>query len=570
MKFIREQIEDVNYLIEDVGGKKNYFIEGVFCQAEQKNRNGRVYPYSVLDREVSRYNKEYVGQNRAFGELGHPDCFHPGTEILTENGWKQINKTLVGENVYSLSLSGKVELVPVLKTFNESYKGNMISLECRGMKTKVTPNHRFVLYNSYTQSQIFVTAQELYDNRENLRSKWRDFFIPKKFLSSIERNIETYQVGKNTIDLKLFSEFFAWYLAEGWTSKRKDRKNSYIVALCQNEGEKADILREILKKLPWNFSEYKRRNGKNIIWKCHNQELANYLFPLGKSYEKYIPKDFILSLSTEHAEAFIDSYILGDGRGKRNKKYFKSDVFSTSERLIDDICHIASIAGIATRNHKKIAEKDSSIGDRVIKKENKRPLYFCQMLTTKGIYMDSRQLSIDVDSEYDSTVHCVTVKNGTFFARDSGYTFWTGNSPSINLDRVSHMITKLYPDGNNFIGKAKIMDTPMGNIAKGLLDGGAKLGVSTRGVGSLKPVNGYQLVQDDFKLAVGADIVADPSAPDAFVSGIMENYDWWYDSASGIWQKKYIEESRKKIKTISKKQIEEKAIQLLEGYLKSF
>lgn len=144
------------------------------------------------------------------------------------------------------------------------------------------------------------------------------------------------------------------------------------------------------------------------------------------------------------------------------------------------------------------------------------------------------------------------------------------DNPSINLDRVSHMIMTLRPDGNNFIGKAKILDTPMGNIAKGLLDGGAKLGVSTRGVGSLKPHNGYQLVQDDFKLAVGADIVADPSAPDAFVSGIMENYDWWLDSATGNWQKRYIEESRKKLKVFSKSQIEEKALVVLENYLKSF
>ena len=141
------------------------------------------------------------------------------------------------------------------------------------------------------------------------------------------------------------------------------------------------------------------------------------------------------------------------------------------------------------------------------------------------------------------------------------------DSPSINLDRVSHMITKLYPDGNNFIGKAKIVDTPMGNIVKGLLDGGACLGVSTRGVGSLKPQNGYQLVQDDFKLATAADIVADPSAPEAFVKGIMENYDWWLDSATGTWHKKYIEESKKQIKTFSKRQIEEKALDIFKSYI---
>jgi hypothetical protein len=141
------------------------------------------------------------------------------------------------------------------------------------------------------------------------------------------------------------------------------------------------------------------------------------------------------------------------------------------------------------------------------------------------------------------------------------------DTPAINLDRVSHMITNLKPDGNNFVGKAKILDTPMGNTVKGLLDGGVTLGVSTRGVGSLKPHNGYQLVQDDFKLATAADIVADPSAPDAFVKGIMENYDWWLDTATNTWQKRYIEESRKQLKTFSKRQIEEKALVIFKNFI---
>ena len=143
------------------------------------------------------------------------------------------------------------------------------------------------------------------------------------------------------------------------------------------------------------------------------------------------------------------------------------------------------------------------------------------------------------------------------------------DTPSINLDRVSHMITQLYPDRTNFIGKAKIVDTPMGNIVRGLLDSGANLGVSTRGVGSLRAHNGYQLVQDDFKLATAADIVADPSAPDAFVSGIMENYNWWLDTVTGEWQKTYIEETRKNIKSYSKRQIEEKALHIFESFIKS-
>lgn len=139
------------------------------------------------------------------------------------------------------------------------------------------------------------------------------------------------------------------------------------------------------------------------------------------------------------------------------------------------------------------------------------------------------------------------------------------DSPTINLDRVSHMITKLYPDGNNFIGKAKILDTPNGKIVKSLLDGGATLGVSTRGVGSLKPQNGYQVVQDDFHLATAADIVADPSAPDAFVRGIMEGKEWVLDRTG--WKEIDYYSARKQINEASKDEIEAVALKLFENFM---
>jgi len=104
------------------------------------------------------------------------------------------------------------------------------------------------------------------------------------------------------------------------------------------------------------------------------------------------------------------------------------------------------------------------------------------------------------------------------------------DGPTINLERVSHMITKLYPDGNNFIGEAKIMNTPYGKIVKGLIDEGAQLGVSSRGMGSLQTRGGVNYVGRDFYLATAADIVADPSAPDAFVEGIMESKEWVWDN----------------------------------------
>ena len=119
------------------------------------------------------------------------------------------------------------------------------------------------------------------------------------------------------------------------------------------------------------------------------------------------------------------------------------------------------------------------------------------------------------------------------------------DGPTVNLERVSHMITKLKQDGQNFIGEAKVMDTPYGKIVKNLIDEGAKLGVSSRGMGSLEPRGKMQIVKDDFYLATAADIVADPSAPNAFVEGIMEGKEWVWDN--GIIKEMDIEEYKQEL-----------------------
>ena len=142
--------------------------------------------------------------------------------------------------------------------------------------------------------------------------------------------------------------------------------------------------------------------------------------------------------------------------------------------------------------------------------------------------------------------------------------------PAINLDRVSHIITELKRNGDNFIGKAKLTDTPMGNIAKGLLKSGANLGVSSRGMGSLKPNrDGIMEVQDDFHLATAADIVADPSAPDAFVKGIMENVEWIYDPVKDTWHEQRLDEIKKSVHRMTMGQLEESKFAIFENYLSS-
>ncbi len=140
------------------------------------------------------------------------------------------------------------------------------------------------------------------------------------------------------------------------------------------------------------------------------------------------------------------------------------------------------------------------------------------------------------------------------------------DTPSINLDRVSHLIVGLRQEGNDWIGKAKILETPMGNIAKNLIEGGAQLGVSSRGMGSLKAVNGINIVQDDFHLATAADIVADPSAPGAFVQGIMEGKEWML--VNGVWTEQHYDEAKQEIKQASRKEIETVSLKIFENFLK--
>jgi hypothetical protein len=140
-------------------------------------------------------------------------------------------------------------------------------------------------------------------------------------------------------------------------------------------------------------------------------------------------------------------------------------------------------------------------------------------------------------------------------------------NPTVNMERVSHMILDLRKEGSNFIGKAKIVDTPYGKIVKNLLDEGAKLGVSSRGLGTLTERDGANFVNSDFKLATAADIVADPSAPEAFVRGILESKEWIIES--GIVKERQIEEYKKLILSASSRKLEEMKLNLFKDFLRN-
>ena len=141
------------------------------------------------------------------------------------------------------------------------------------------------------------------------------------------------------------------------------------------------------------------------------------------------------------------------------------------------------------------------------------------------------------------------------------------DSPTINLDRVSHKIVSLRSEGTNSIGKAQILETPMGKIAKSLLESGVTLGVSSRGIGSIEERNGINIVKDDFMLSTAADIVADPSAPDAFVEGIMEGREWIWNN--GMLEEKVINSYKRAINKSSSNSLNERKLQVFESFLRN-
>ena len=140
------------------------------------------------------------------------------------------------------------------------------------------------------------------------------------------------------------------------------------------------------------------------------------------------------------------------------------------------------------------------------------------------------------------------------------------DGPTVNLERVSHMITSLKPEGKNFIGEAKVMDTPYGKIVKNLIDEGAQLGVSSRGMGSMKQVNGKNVINNDFYLATAADIVADPSAPDAFVEGIMEGKEWVWDN--GVLKSMEVEQYKEEIERTKREELAEVKADIFKDFIK--
>lgn len=576
--FIRDLLlEETEILTEEcaTNGQKSTFIHGIFMQAEKQNRNGRVYPKSILSEAVSIYNNDFVTKKRSIGELNHP-CFTPDANVfVVGKGLIPITDVVSGDYVYGTNEHNITTPVKVIKTTKNKFTGNLLKFDSKSFKATVTPYHRFYLKNRKNEFDV-VTAQEIKESID-ISNKLSHSYIPLTFENWIGNeydtfvfpNIETNRITSKTkyaanpleIDFYKFCSFMGIYLSEGSLDKTSE------VRISQNIGTNFDIILDLIKSIGFEKVSIRVKENKGEII-IHDIRVVAYLLQFGNCYNKFIPSE-ILESTKENIKEFLDWFHLGDGTLSKSGQYTQSTVFTTSEKLANGLIECIVKTGNSTTKRVQVSGKDYWFADHEIKVENKSPLYRMTVGKSKGKYIDKRFLSIS-EKEYDDYVYCLVTETENFYVEQHGTIFLTGNC-RLNVDpaEASHLITELYWSGNDVFGKAKILEgTPKGSILKGLIDGGVCMGVSSRAAGSVKKNKlGINEVQNDLRLST-VDAVSDPSAPDAFVHGLMEGVSWIYEN--GIFIKdngKLIEESVKEVKRASKSELEIVKLKVFESFL---
>lgn len=511
VKLIKEAIEKGEPII----------LSGILQKANTLNRNGRVYPYDILRREATKYMKA-VEENRALGE-----CVPAGTEIYTKNGWFNIENIQIGDEIFTMNVEKNLlEIQEVTDTIEKNYNDQMIHIyNSDSLDMMVTKKHKIVLWDRNHKSYI-LTAEELYEKIKNNDSTVSHSYI--KHSANWIGTEEEYFTLPNT-DIKIKSEdwaaFLGIYIAEGHCSGTKGGKKTHIVGITQTKEESKQKIKELLDKLPF---EYELKQNRQFL--INNKDLHTHLFDLGYSHTKKIPayaKDWSVNL----LNILLEWMLIGDGKNRKDK-YGKllREYTTTSPQLSDDVFEIMlKIGNGATTSI--IIPKDRIIEDREILAENSKPLYIIHERTTNGIYLDCRFIHADL-VDFNENVYCVTVPNSTWLMRYNEKISWTHNcdhpdSAVVSLRQSSHKVIDMWWQGEELYGKVEILDPDCdaARVLRGLLKSNVMLGISSRGVGSVKTIKGEDIVQDDFEL-IAFDFVSSPSTPGAYLFKENTNEKW--------------------------------------------
>ena len=527
-----------------------FILDVVMQKFDIKNANGRIYPERVLKREVEKYQQK-IAEHRAYGE-----CYKPDALILTEEGWKTLEEVKKGENVLTLNLeTNEIEIQPIYEKIEQDFDGEMIHIYNRNFDDIVTPNHEYILFDENSEKYVErKTAEEIfngeYDNKRYIpkKGKWigrndEYFTIPNLSEERISK-MKSYNQEKYDSDLKIpmksFAKFMGIYLSEGTCDKTE---NGTRVFIYQRKKDTIDEIREMLDETGLKYTIETRINSEDkkeiTAFLICDMRLCAYLQQFGLCYDKYVPFE-LKQQNIDTLTLFYEWFVKGDGRirgDKRVRTKLTDDVFSTSKRLILDLNEIQFKIGYSGNYHVESRNNDRMIGDRLIEGKNCQPLYFSLRSTIKkGIRLDKRFLKSE-KINYKGKVMCVKVKNHNFYVMCNNKCHWTSNycnhpsESTIDLGRISHNIVECHWEGHTLVGKLEFnlsegfrrygICSTLGDTCALLILNGMKIGVSSRGVGSVEQKLGNTIVGEDFEL-ICFDVVSDPSTPGAFI-GNKEN-----------------------------------------------
>ncbi len=541
-----------------------------------KNKNGRIYPREVLVSQVTEYQK-LVDANCAVSESDHPECVRASESMIcTKDGWKTFEDISNDEEILTLNIeTNQIEIQKIDEKIYENFKGKLYNFKGKhGIELTVTENHRFLIERN--NKREYYTVKEILNDKNGVFSsgkskilktgEWIADYNEYFTLAGVNRDSLSYNskhesIEKYTTPINIKSEdwfaFMGIYLSEGHCTGTKSdqyKLNGYSVIITQKKEETKLLIEELLNKLPFDFWKSELEDGK-CQYHINDARLYNYLYPLGYSLTKYIPIE-LKQASSNLLKILFKWFMIGDGRSITSKitgKNVKESVFSISEKLINDLHEILIKTGGSGNISKwqpkdrylydyKILKKENILSDgtieylnetiktkRLVKAENSHLQYNLNISKSKNFYLDKRFIKIE-EIDFNDNIACVKVKNSNFLVKVNGKSHWTGNSSTISLQNISHMITKMWwGDGeqeNILYGQIKLIVSP-GFVKYGVvsvigdkivlyLQNKIKLGISSRGVGSLKEIRGENIVQSDFEL-IGFDLVSTPSTPGAFL-----------------------------------------------------
>lgn len=550
-----------------------FIVSAVFQKYGIKNANGRIYPEEVLKKQVELYQQK-IAEHRAIGE-----CYTPDVMVLCEEGWKCIADVTENDNVLTLNVeTNEIEVQKVTRKIEYDYNGNLIHFEGRNISESVTPNHGYPIYNRYKKFAAFRTAQEIMDKSFK---DYRHSYIPKTAiwnekgdeyftLKGLSDDDITPQMKRchpdcqedKQIPMSTFMKFLGIYLSEG-----DFRKTNSDVNIYQVKENVCELILGMLDELGLHFTERINNCGCHIF-RISDPRLNKYVSQFGNCYTKFIPKD-IKNQSKENLRILYDWFVLGDGRIRGDKRLengsLSDDVFSTSKQLIMDLNEIQLKIGYNGKYHCDDRTEDRYFGDRLIEGKNCKPLHFTFRSLTNGIYLDRRFLQI-TEEHYEGKVMCIEVPNHTFYVMSNGKCHWSKNcnhpaESTIDLGRISHNIIELHWEGRTLVGKMELNITEgfrrngicssYGDTVANLLMNGYKIGVSSRGVGSVETRLGQMIVGDDFEL-ICWDVVSDPSTNGSWVDVNSDNLQQYVESTQTSENKTVISEKINKLKNILK------------------